>query len=66
MLGSYFIYDNTPFELSSITIHVPSIHTVDGSKAEAEICLIHKLSNTSILLSGIVLSRLMKGTGAVK
>ena len=58
--GSYFIYDNTPFELSSITIHVPSIHTIDGSKAEAEICLIHKLSNTSnSSLNGIVLSRLI-------
>ena len=58
--GSYFIYDNTPFELSSITIHVPSIHTLDGSKAEAEICLIHKLSNTSnSSLNGIILSRLI-------
>lgn len=58
--GSYFIYDNTPFELSSITIHVPSLHTIDGSKAEAEICLIHKLSNTAnSSLNGIVLSRLI-------
>ena len=58
--GSYFIYDNTPFELSSITIHVPSIHTIDGSKAEAEICLIHKLSNTAnSSLNGIILSRLV-------
>ena len=58
--GSYFIYDNAPFELSSITIHVPSIHTIDGSKAEAEICLIHKLSNTSNSdLNGIILSRLI-------
>ena len=58
--GSYFIYDNTPFELSSITIHVPSIHTIDGTKAEAEICLIHKLSNNSnSKLNGIILSRLI-------
>ena len=58
--GSYFIYDNTPFELSNITIHVPSIHTIDGSKAEAEICLIHKLSdNSKSKLNGIILSRLI-------
>jgi carbonic anhydrase len=57
--GSYFIYDNTPFELSEITIHVPSIHTLDGSKAEVEICLVHKLSNTAnSTLNGIVLSRM--------
>ena len=57
--GSYFIYDNTPFELSEITIHVPSIHTLDGAKSEVEICLIHKLSNTANSpLNGIVLSRM--------
>lgn len=63
--GSYFIYDNTPFELSEITIHVPSIHTLDGSKAEVEICLIHKLSNTANSpLNGIILSRMFdKGPG---
>ena len=63
--GSYFIYDNTPFELTNITIHVPSIHTIDGTKAEAEICLIHKLSNSNTnsksnsKLNGIILSRLI-------
>lgn len=58
--GSYFLYENTPFELSSITIHIPSLHTFDGAKAEAEICMIHKLSSTaSSSINGIILSRLI-------
>jgi len=57
--GSYFLYENTPFELTEITIHTPSLHTIDGSKSDIEICLIHKLSNTANSdINGIVLSRL--------
>lgn len=57
--GSYFLYENTPFELTDITIHTPSLHSLDGAKSEIEICLIHKLSNNAnSSINGIVLSRL--------
>jgi carbonic anhydrase len=59
--GSYFLYENTPFELTNITIHTPSLHTLDGTKSDVEICLIHKLSSTANSeINGIVLSRLFE------
>ena len=59
--GSYFLYDNTPFELTSISIHTPSLHTIDGVKSDVEICLIHKLSSTANSeINGIILSRLFE------
>ena len=56
--GSYFLYDNTPFELTNITIHTPSLHTLDGAKTDVEICFVHKLSSTAnSKINGIILSR---------
>ena len=56
--GSYFLYENTPFELTNITIHSPSLHTIDNSKSDIEICLIHKLSNSANSeINGVILSR---------
>ena len=56
--GSYLIYDNTPFELTNITIHTPSLHTLDNNKSDVEICMVHKLSSTAnSKINGIILSR---------
>ena len=56
--GSYFIYQNTPFELSEITIHTPSLHTIDGVKSDVEICFIHTLGEKNSEINKIILSRL--------
>ena len=57
-LFTYFLYDNTPFELTNITIHTPSLHTLDNNKSDVEICMVHKLSSTAnSKINGIILSR---------
>ena len=59
--GSFLIYDNTPFQLTNIVIHVPSLHSIDSSKSDVEICFIHKLTSTGkSKINGIVLSRLFE------
>ena len=54
--GSYLIYDNTQFELTNITIHTHSLHSIDGSKSDVEICMVNKLSSTANSeINGIIL-----------
>ena len=45
--GSYLEYDNILYELSEITIHTPTLHSIDNTKYDLEICLIHKLSSNN-------------------
>ena len=53
--GSYTIYKNSLYELSEISIHTPSLHSIDGQKFDLEVCLVHKLSDNSSSDSGIML-----------
>lgn len=62
--GSYLEYEKVLYELTEITIHTPSMHSMDNVKYDMEICMIHKLSDdnttttTSKTPNGIVLCRL--------
>jgi len=64
--GSYLEYNNILYELTEITIHVPTMHSIDNSKYDLEICMIHKLSNdnkTTVLgdtPNGLILCRLFE------
>jgi carbonic anhydrase len=64
--GSYLEFNNILYELTEITIHVPTLHNIDNSKYDLEICMIHKLSNdnktttTSETPNGIILCRLFE------
>ena len=64
--GSYLEYQNILYELTEITIHVPSLHSIDNSKYDLEICLIHTLSadnkttTTSESPTGVILCRLFE------
>ena len=58
--GSYLKYQDVLYELSEITIHTPSLHSIDGEKYDCEICMIHKLSDNSSDINGIILSRMFQ------
>jgi carbonic anhydrase len=64
--GSYLEYQNILYELKEITIHVPTLHSIDNSKYDLEICMIHNLSGdnktttTSDTPNGIMLCRLFE------
>lgn len=45
--GSYVEYKNLLYELKDITIHVPTLHSIDNSKYDLEVCLIHELSTSA-------------------
>ena len=45
--GSYTEYESTLYELKEISIHTPSLHSIDGQKFDLEICLVHKLTDNS-------------------
>ena len=54
--GSNIIYKNTPYKLTEITLHTPSLHTIDGVKCDLEICLIHSLGDNPHAENGVVVS----------
>lgn len=62
--GSYLNFENVLYELTEITIHTPTLHSLDNTKYDMEICMIHKLSDdntattTSKTPNGVILSRL--------
>ena len=64
--GSYLEYQNILYELREITIHTPSLHSIDNSKYDLELCLIHKISNDNKgtknkdTPDGIILCRLLE------
>ena len=43
--GSYITFRNVYYKLNQITVHVPSMHTLDGEKYDMEVCLIHNTGN---------------------
>ena len=54
--GSNIIYKNNPYKLKEITLHTPSLHTIDGIKCDLEICLIHSLDDEPYTENGVVIS----------
>lgn len=53
--GSYTEYESTLYELSEISIHTPSLHSIDGQKFDIEVCLVHKLTDNSSDKAGLIL-----------
>jgi len=53
--GSYTEYEGVLYELKEITIHTPSLHTIDGQRYDLEICLAHKLTDNSSDNAGVML-----------
>jgi len=39
--GSYILYKNIYYKLDKITVHTPSLHSIDHEKYDMEICLFH-------------------------
>jgi carbonic anhydrase len=54
--GSYTEFEDTLYELNEISIHTPSLHTIDGQKFDLEICMVHKLTDNSSENSGLIIS----------
>lgn len=53
--GSYTEYKGTLYELTEISIHTPSLHSIDNQKFDLEICLVHKLTDNSNEGSGVMI-----------
>ena len=45
--GSYIIYKNIYYKLDFITMHVPTMHKIDGEKYSMEMVLVHSTGNPS-------------------
>lgn len=45
--GSFIEYKGSIYELSEISVHTPSLHTIDGESFDMEILLIHRISEKS-------------------
>lgn len=45
--GSYIEYNNVLYELKELTIHLPTLHSIDNEKFDLEMCLIHSLGSES-------------------
>ena len=61
--NNYINFNNRNYTLSEISIHTPSLHTIDGERYDCEILLIHKSDNFDSGKSddnGVIVSRLMK------
>ena len=54
--GSYTEFEDTLNELNEISIHTPSLHTIDGQKFDLEICMVHKLTDNSSENAGLIIS----------
>jgi carbonic anhydrase len=52
--GSYIIYKNVYYKLDKITVHTPSMHTIDHEKYSMEICLFHNSGNETD--GGVIIS----------
>ena len=51
--GSYILYKNIYYKLEKITIHTPSMHTIDHEKYDMEICFFHSAGNNK---GGVIIS----------
>ena len=54
--GSYTEYEGTLYELKEVSIHTPSLHTIDGQRFDLEVCLLHKLTDNSSDTAGLTIS----------
>ena len=54
--GSYTEFEDTLYELNEISIHTPSLHSIDGQKFDLEVCMVHKLTDNSNENAGIIVS----------
>ena len=63
----YSLEDNPMLDRPSISIHTPSLHTINGERFDMEICMFYKTDsegNQESLNNGIIVSRLVnKGIG---
>ena len=62
--GSFLEYKHILYELKEIHVHVPTLHTIDGSKFDLELLFIHTISDNNTVSkksdtpNGVILSRL--------
>ena len=62
--GSFARYNDTPYELSKIYIHTPSMHTIDGEQFDAEIMMVHSTgSDNAGGDNGLIVCRLLNRQG---
>ena len=62
--GSFAKYNETPYELSKIYIHTPSMHTIDGEQFDAEIMMVHSTgSDNTGGDNGVIVCRLLNRQG---
>jgi carbonic anhydrase len=62
--GSYAKYNDTPYELSKMYIHTPSMHTIDGEQFDAEIMMVHSTgSDNAGSSNGLIVCRLLNRQG---
>ena len=62
--GSYAKYNDTPYELSKVYIHTPSMHTIDGEQFDAEIMMVHNTgSENAGSDNGLIVCRLLNRQG---
>ena len=47
--GSFAKFNETPFQLTKIFIHTPSMHTIDGERYDAEIIMLHSTDSSTII-----------------
>ena len=58
--GSFMEHEGVLYELEEITIHTPSLHSIDGQKFDLEICLAHKLTDNSSDTAGVLVCALFE------
>ena len=62
--GSFAKYNDTPYELSKMYIHTPSMHTIDGEQFDAEIMMVHSTgSDNTGGDNGVIVCRLLNRQG---
>ena len=65
-VGSYLEFEGVLYELKEITIHLPTLHSIDNEKYDIEICMIHTLSSdntettTDKTVTGVILCRMFE------
>ena len=58
--GSFMEHEGVLYESEEITIHTPSLHSIDGQKFDLEICLAHKLTDNSSDTAGVLVCALFE------
>jgi carbonic anhydrase len=58
--GSFIKFKNTLYELKEMTLHTPSMHTINGEHYDMEIILYHYLNSTDKDAGGVAISVLLQ------